>query len=109
MVLLGTIGLQVLTSNSYAQTGATSPSFGKDKCIWWEDSDGTVKNVFCGKMILDTDSMIFTNNNNGSFTVGGASFGAGGCWELNASLDLMPVSGDCTGVLWEQNGDTIRP
>ena len=39
----------------------------------------------------------------------GGGSGAGSCWELDASSDLMPVASACTDTLWEQdaNGDLM--
>jgi hypothetical protein len=56
----------LLCTSAYAQQGTTSPSFGRDKCIWFEEEDGDPKNIICGKMKLPNNS--FTNNMDGSFS-----------------------------------------
>jgi len=96
--------LLLICTNAYAQQGSTSESFGKDKCLWFEEEDGNPKNVICGKMKVTNGS--FTNNGDGSFSL---TTGAGGGGTVtNATFVTLSTHGSLSAERVLTQGAGIR-
>lgn len=85
----------LFTTPAFSQTGTTAPMFGLDQCLWLEDSDASVVNNYCARMIVEDGTL--TDNANGSFTYSPAGAGYVKTTDFDTSQELADILTDETG------------
>lgn len=87
---------------AFAQVGSTSPDFGQDHCIWVQDESANVVNTFCGPIKVTDGS--FTDNGDGTFSLGTGSGGGIGVGTINAGVEgYVPIYTSTSTVIDDAN------
>lgn len=113
---LGMIGKRLLTVSliiilssplAYGQTGATSPIFGQDQCLYIAEEDGDPFNIICGPLLVPNDSL--TDNGDGTFSLTFSTSDSTSFWEEDGNSDLQPLASGSGTNCWEESSGALQP